>query len=324
MRLLLRCDGSTAIGHGHLARAVALGQAARRREHQVSFAVRPDRVASAFPRRFGFEVRDAHDALEWLTPGTDWVVLDGYAFDGALVRAIRAEGARVCQVDDLGEVLPADLVVNPNLFAPPRPGPGFLYGAGFALLREEFAQLRAAQPARPKGPPRLLVIFGGSDPLGMTRRVLAAISNAKDLAAIVAVVGGSHPDLEGVRAVARESAVPVTLLQSSDEIATLMAGSHAAISAAGTTALELMCLGVPSILYAVAQNQAQLGPAGAALGACVDLGQARDFDAKRLREALTRILEPDQAARSGAAGQAAVDGLGAQRVVEAMEAANGR
>ena len=49
----------------------------------------------------------------------DWIVVDGYQFDSAYQKALRAAGMKVLFIDDNGEASPysADLILNQNLHA---------------------------------------------------------------------------------------------------------------------------------------------------------------------------------------------------------------
>ena len=324
MRLVLRCDGSATVGYGHVLRCVGLAQAASRRGHQIEFATLEAPAVRAIVERHGFRVRHADGECAWAT-GAQWAVLDGYHFDQALARALEGIGTRVCLMDDLDAGLSVPLAINPNLHAREirrSPATRRLFGPLFAPLREDFAWARLARERRaPPATRRVLLTFGGSDVAGLTRRALEALAPRDDLelTEILAVVGWSNPAAAEVEAQVARSRGRARLVRTTDEMARLMAESDLAISAAGTTALELLCVGVPAILYSVAANQADVAPAAARAGACLDMGSVESFDPQRLVDAVRRALEPQTARKLSAAGRALVDGRGAQRVIEEME-----
>jgi spore coat polysaccharide biosynthesis predicted glycosyltransferase SpsG len=106
----------------------------------------------------------------------------------------------------------------------------------------------------------------------------------------------------------------VRIVRAPPSMAALMAEADVALSAAGTTTLELACMGVPSVIVVVAGNQVLAARAYAeremfavahapndavdAFAALVD-----DVDARRRRSDV---------------GRRAVDGRGAERVVAHM------
>jgi RimJ/RimL family protein N-acetyltransferase len=101
-----------------------------------------------------------------------------------------------------------------------------------------------------------------------------------------------------------------------DAMAELLAGATVVVSAAGTTAWELACLGRPALLVTVAENQGPVAAGLARAGVAVDLGPLEGLSADRLLAAVTDLLD-DQPRRDamGARGTALVDGSGARRVV---------
>jgi len=100
-----------------------------------------------------------------------------------------------------------------------------------------------------------------------------------------------------------------------------IAWADVAISAAGTTAYELACAGVPTVAGIVANNQL---PVAAGLARA---GAARGFDARsagageRLAAEVAALASPEERARLSVAGPDTVDGYGAARARDALLAA---
>ena len=110
---------------------------------------------------------------------------------------------------------------------------------------------------------------------------------------------------------------PVSVERDPADPGAVMAGSVAAVSAAGSTVWELLCIGVPTALVVTADNQ--LGVAGMVVGAGagVGAGTADDF-VERLPAALAVLADPRERRRLAAAGQAMVDGFGADRILDEL------
>jgi RimJ/RimL family protein N-acetyltransferase len=100
-------------------------------------------------------------------------------------------------------------------------------------------------------------------------------------------------------------------------MAELLIGCDAAIGAAGTSVWERCVLGVPSLLLTFAENQrAGMIALDAAL-AGIALGDAQAIDWKiKLRDALTRLSDPDVLNLYSERASAICDGLGTERVAE--------
>ncbi len=102
-------------------------------------------------------------------------------------------------------------------------------------------------------------------------------------------------------------------------MAELMARADIAFGAAGTTTWERCCVGLPSIMAVLAPNQREIADGVSSEGAALLAGQASDIDVRRLANAYNQ-LKDDAALRASmsAQGMKLVDGLGCERVAEAM------
>ena len=101
-------------------------------------------------------------------------------------------------------------------------------------------------------------------------------------------------------------------------IADLMSGADVAIGGGGISAYERCCLGLPSILVVMAENQRPNAKALEETGAAIPVElSANGLDA--LREALAGLARaPDRLRIMSAAAARVCDGLGAERAAEAI------
>lgn len=339
--LLIRAEASGAIGLGHVMRCLALAQAAQTAGVDVTFA---SRQLPAFLRDrlkaegIGLRSADAetaslddaravrHWAAELEAP---WVVVDGYAFGPAYVRALQGEGGpAVLFVDDDGrhERYPAEMVLNPNPLAgadlyPGRAAGGLLLGPRYALLRREFWPFRADPSEPPDTVRRLLVTLGGTDPRQLTLPLAERVHHAHPELALELVCGAAPPAALVDFASGREH---IRLHTAVGDMAGLMVACDACVTAAGATLYELCVTRRPFAVVVVAENQ-RLNAAWVereAIG--LSLGWHESLDWDRLTERLSLWLA-DSAARVEQSERAArrVDGFGARRVVEAMRSGAG-
>jgi UDP-2,4-diacetamido-2,4,6-trideoxy-beta-L-altropyranose hydrolase len=274
--------------------------------------------------------QDAEETRAALPKGLDWLILDHYAFDHAWEAAVLPDGARLMVIDDLADrAHRCDLLLDQNLgrraedYDPLVPATAArLIGPRHALLRPEFAAAReealAARAARGGRLDHVLVTMGGVDADNATGAVLAtpALRGLR----VTAVLGPAAPHLAAVQAQA--AALPgVEVVSNVANMAPLMAAADLAIGATGGTAWERCCLGLPTLMLVLAENQAPAAAALQAVGAGVGLGRmgAPDLSA-RLDTSLVAAADPASLARMSAAAAAVTDGRGAARVVAALEA----
>jgi UDP-2,4-diacetamido-2,4,6-trideoxy-beta-L-altropyranose hydrolase len=197
----------------------------------------------------------------------DWLVVDHYALDARWEAALQPHYHKLMVIDDLADRShQCDLLLDQNfgrtdedyrLRVPA--ACTLLCGSNFALLRPEFTELRAYSLQRRKKPQlkHLLISMGGVDKDNATARVLTALESS-DLPAdcrISVVMGATAPWLAEVRRQAAHMRWPVEVRVNVADMAQLMADSDLAIGAAGATSWERCCLGLPSIMLVLADNQ---------------------------------------------------------------------
>jgi UDP-N-acetylglucosamine:LPS N-acetylglucosamine transferase len=97
-----------------------------------------------------------------------------------------------------------------------------------------------------------------------------------------------------------------------------LAGADLVVSAAGVTLLEACCIGVPTALVLLVDNQEAGYHAAVEQGLAVGLGRAQELDASDTASAVLADLLSDARRRRAmaSAAAAAVDGLGAARVLD--------
>ena len=261
----------------------------------------------------------------------DWLVVDHYALDARWEEALRPQAHRIMAIDDLADRPHAcDLLLDQNLGRSKQDYDGLLkgktttlVGPHYALLRPEFAALRAHSLARRQSNPqlrRLLITMGGVDKDNATGQVLAAVQNSNLLptGVLVTVVMGPHaPWLAQVQAQATQMPWPNEVLVGVENMAQLMAESDLAIGAAGSTSWERCCLGVPTIQVALAQNQIAIAQGLSRVGAALMLpGQAI---AQTLPGLIGTFASADQLYAVSLAASGVTDGQGALFVSDLMK-----
>lgn len=275
---------------------------------------------------------DAEETLAALGAGVDWLVLDHYAVDAAWESALLPACQRMLVIDDLADRPHlADMLLDQNLgrrdadYEALLPaGCRRLIGPAHALLRPEFAASRAASLARRQAGKlrQVLISMGGVDKDNATGAALAALplgllpSDCR----IIVVMGAHAPWRDVVATQVEDLPWPSEMRVAVADMATLIADSDLAIGAAGTSAWERCCLGLPTLTVVLADNQ-QSGAAALQAAGCVELlgKKAAGFDG--LPEKLAAMLTPSRLVAMQVACAALTDGLGARRVaVEMMHA----
>lgn len=346
---LLRADASAQLGLGHVMRCLTLADALAGQGVRAVFCSRDlppplaERLATGGHGLIALSAcadqeEEAEEILDHLADAglcPDLVVCDHYGRDARWQGVMRRTGALVLAIDDLADrPHDANLLLDPTQgrraadYAPLLPeGARCLLGPRYALLRPEFAAARPAALARrdAAGPVRrLLISLGGSDGENVTGQLLAAMDGmawpgADGGPEVDVVLGPAAPWRDSVARQIAGLGFSARLHHDVRDMADLMSGSDLAIGAAGSTAWERCCLGLPTLMLVLADNQAGIARALGGAGAAVDLGRAEALDAELLRRELAGLGAdaPRRLAMSQAA-RAICDGAGAVRVVEAL------
>lgn len=338
--VLIRADASSAIGVGHVMRCLAVAEALAERGADILFACAelpaPLRVRLL---EDGFAVTDlpgpaggAQDlaATATLAHSAAAAILDGYRF-GEDYRAGVRQAARgpVLSFDDAADLdaLHADLIVNAapdadKLDYPAKaPGAVLLLGPAYAPIRRDIRLAAALAPLEWAARDRILVTFGGSDPLGLTGPVMACLTGLLPGVGIDVAVGGGNPRVEALKALAALLGPQIALHIDARHMGDLMRRAGLAVAAAGGTAGELAALRTPALLVVIADNQA--GAAASLAAAGWPVVEARGADVARSAESIAQAaadLWRNAPRRCALAATLAdkVDGQGAARIAASL------
>lgn len=326
---VFRADAGPTIGGGHVMRCLVLADALADRGWRCVFAVSPatrETVARLRDSRHQVLVLDGGDDPEGLAAGldgpADWLVVDHYGRDRDYQSACRLWARRILVIDDLADrPHDCDLLLDPTLgragadYGGLVPGQArVLTGAKHALLRPEFATARPRALARRTGRiARVVIAPGLTDPDGISPPLAEAILDRLPTARVDVVLSATAP---AVAILAGRGHPRLRLHCDVDDMAALYTAADLAIGAAGTSSWERCCLGLPTLLMVLADNQRLVAERLVAAGAALPLGSAPS-DGQHLDAALDRC-RPEALVAMAHRAAAVTDGWGADRVLRAM------
>lgn len=338
-RILFRADGDAATGSGHLRRCLALAEQLRLWGRECLFICRAsDRSFNHLVREAGFGLvelpggddldakRDAAAALAAVGEGAsfDTVVVDHYRLGASWQQRMRSLAPRIAVIDDLADrPHDCDLLVDvapgdPDRYDALVPSACHkLLGPHYAMLRPEFARARQEMRTRSGTVARILISFGGTDEADLTGSAITAVRAARPDAAIDAVLTSLSPHRAALEERARADG-RLSLHVNADNMAELMASADLAIGAGGSTSWERACLGLPSIVSVIAENQRTTATALENHGCAVTLAAGPAFE-KELRQLIEWLsARPALLRLMSVAGAAVVDGRGVARAAAAV------
>ena len=354
MNIAFRVDASIQIGTGHFLRCLALADALKKRGAQISFVCRhlPEHLKIQLAAK-GYQLMpldsssnesisdnlahahwlgtsqyaDAQASIQVLSERSwDWLVVDHYALDARWESVLRQKVSNIFVIDDIADRMhDCDVLLDQNFYFDNESRytglvPGhcqMLLGPRYALLREDFLQMR--KQAKPRSGPikNILVFFGGVDADNHTEKIIRALSGFIDyLLNVVVVIGAQHPARKVIESICAgygfECHVQTTNMPA------LMSNADLAIGAGGIATWERCCLGLPALVVSLAENQKKQIFDSARAGLLYSPEFKCDFASGILRHMQSLIENPGLLEFISRNGMDAVDGRGSLRAMRKM------
>lgn len=301
---LLIADGGPEVGAGHWVRCLALAEALAARGVDCTLVTkewdgeaRPPTAWQAAPCRVA--VLPTLDAL----PAADLVVLDSYRWTGELLTQFRTHAKRIAVITDATHGLfpGVDFIVNPHVA-----GVHARYaGAARTLLGPVYAPLRSKLRTAARlraGPVKTLLLAAGAAYRGQSalveqRGLIAA--GLGDWEGEILLMGGHI----AATAIAAGLGRPVKEAQDYGRAWQAFSRADLAITTASMTALECLCVGLPTLTFAAADHQ-RVAQRGLPVLSAKTLAQWMGSEDTRQKQS--------------AWGMGLVDGYGAERIASLL------
>lgn len=334
-KILIRADGSERMGLGHLKRSDALARALARAGADVLFVTEEHAAARAVLDGAAYNaqfVPPATSRSNWIQrmlraagdSRPDVVFLDVRDTEPELTRGLKAAAPRVVSMDDFGEG-PAEedalIIVGHNVVDALVPatvrralGDRLHQGLSYAIIGENLLPHRATA-LKNMSERRALVMFGGSDPHGVTVKAASALAGSPRIKRLDVIFGPQYAGEESDAAIRRN----IIVHRDPRDLPELMARSTLAVCGIGQSAFELAMMGTPCVIVSQSPIHETYAEHYAELRSAVHVARQDLMKPDNLRCEVERLLEDrvlwDQL--RGAA-IASVDGQGAGRVAEIL------
>jgi UDP-2,4-diacetamido-2,4,6-trideoxy-beta-L-altropyranose hydrolase len=322
---LFRCDATIETGSGHVMRCLTLAAHMRTQGWNCTFIAAPGTEDIVPPlARSGFAV---------IRPGTPAprarvAVIDSYGLSAPDERSFRSIAEKIVVIDDLADRLhDCDILVDQTFGRAADAYDGLvpqecviLTGTAYTLLRPKFAAQREDTLRRRRDENgrmrRVLLSPGGTDARNILPLLLRAVDGCG--LAIDVMTGSAIRHIDDLRRLIhdmRNNGMDIELHLDSLDAADLMSRADIAIGGGGTTSWERCCLGLPTLLLELADNQKIISQNLHDAGAVRNLGWYADVTSDAVRDALDCFMD-DPALLYGMSQRAAAicDGHGTSRL----------
>jgi len=278
VKVCILAEGGRDIGLGHLYRCRSIAIELREQTKVDIFASCPEEnlLRSVFE---GLSYRFLKPEEIYNGASFDAVIVDIPGFSYESQQTLRKKCKLLIGIDDSGEgPFDYDVLIRPNFLqmsAPrmTRAGAQILAGRDCIILHPAFSKLTPSTERSDKAK-ELLICFGGSDPGGLTLRVIPVLRQLPAGISIDIIVGRgfSRPE-RVVDLIGGDNRFSVLL--NVPDLAEMLNTCSAALIAGGTLMYEACALGVPSVVICQNEEQNREAAVFAEQHAVLNLGSAK-------------------------------------------------
>lgn len=334
--ILIRCDGNSAIGMGHVVRCTALAQMLKN-DFKIKFAIQKtdDRVINLvnetgceiiiLPQTQNYDEDVNHLLAQVISE--DIIVLDGYYFSEAYQRKIKANGNKLVFIDDLiawHQV--ADIVINQALNLSPSLYSSEIYtqillGLDYSLLRAPF--LKTASARNFTKIEKVFISMGAADVNNITQKFVEALISIKQIKEIHLMLGAVNPHLESIDSVIKNN--PSINIQkhfniSASELYQLLHHCDLCICPASSIMIEACAVGIPLVSGFTADNQKDNLQGMDSQDVIINLGDLNSISKSEITEELFVIIQKTEFLTQLVINQKKLlDGKSAERLLTAFK-----
>jgi UDP-2,4-diacetamido-2,4,6-trideoxy-beta-L-altropyranose hydrolase len=315
MKYFFRVDANQIVGTGHLKRCLVLAKRLAKYNAEIQFICTQNTVN--FCSELGFPINvipdnldqslDALESQKFLSSDSNLIV-DSYILGLEWENNFKS----LIVIDDIEREHSADYVIDQNfradyssLYQNSNINQTRLLGTKYCLLDELFLEARSTVSNYQDRSEKLFVCYGGGDNNRYLKNFFSVFSKINW--PIIIAAGSSELKSEAEKH-------GIEFHSNSKIIAKLMSQAQLAVGAGGTMNWERLCLGLPSVVQPIADNQMKI---------CNDLSSAGYISLALKPESLLPqikklISDPDSRIEMSSKGMELVDAKGAKRVASIL------
>lgn len=332
--VFIRCDGDFHFGLGHIYRCIAVADELKKYANwKISFLVATGKEGSRLVKDAGYDLEvkpPAMDEEDWIESVVKKRMPEVLIFDirtGLSQFAIQqwqTQDILIVAIDDFSQRHKAcDIAFYPPVSQVQRlDWEGFkgelMAGWEWMPLRKHFTYRLTRKDNQKQ---RILVTMGGSDPVGMTLKVIQALDSLRGDFSVDVILGSGFRFKRELNAVLRRAFRHFNILRNVKNIAKFMRQADLAIASFGTTAYELAAVGTPAVYLCLTDDHEESAQAFVNAGMAVSLGVHNKVSEQDVAESVNALLnDKRQRLKMAKISLEKVDGRGAQRIAKIIKA----
>lgn len=302
----IRVDGNQKIASGHVMRCIAIAQELRAQNQECIFIL-ADNIPIEMVEKNQFPVvvlntkwdhleEEVEKLLEVIKKyKINKLLIDSYYVTNTYLEQLKKQ-TRIIYIDDLeSEIYNADLIVNYSIYCNKsmyqqkyqNKNARLLIGTEYAPLRREFLLARSKLNSTVRD---ILITSGASDPYHIIVGCINEILQDEELRKcnLHIIAGKFYGDIDRLKEL--QSVHPNIIVYTNiRNMAEVMAKADIAISAGGTTLLELCCCQLVTVSFAFADNQIKGVEAYAEAGIIETVGDIRMREEQAIKQLIKKV-----------------------------------
>lgn len=316
MKIVIRAEGGSKIGMGHIMRTLVLAKSLSL-NNDVCYLCK-DSIDNEYGtlkiKDQGFKVikfkQDILKVLSHLKP--DVLITDSYDVDEKYFEQTKKLAKYTAYIDDINLFdYDVDLIINQNVYAEDfyYPQKYKLLGLKYLMMREEFRSLQEKHIN--KQVKNIMITMGGSDPVQFTKVLVNWVKNSNFKFHVV--IGPSFREKDYFKNLSYNN----IKFYFNANMVNVMRECDLAISAAGSGLYELLACGVPTLDIIIADNQVSSCKKLNDMNMVGSLGWYNNLCEDKFSRELVYLCDNYKLRRERSLrGQTIIDGCGHKRVAD--------
>ena len=332
--ILIRVDGSHAIGLGHIYRMKSLALSLQEAGGNIAFLTQADEAANNVLKTTGLSCyifqADSYnsvlkEAINEHQPAL--IIQDILKTSTESAEALqKLSPAKTINFDDVGAGLTmADTVINSmvfhwNKYKTNEIQTRLFEGPQYMILQPEISQYVHLDKRIPDKAENMLLVFGGTDTHYVTERALEAINDINVALNVKINLGPGSKVTPRLEQAVKTSGHRIEVIRFASSLLKEFCRADLVICGGGTMLYELAALGVPSVSIATEPHEVDNINYWSETGTTVSLGWEKTLDMTQVSETVNRILsDRERRAEMSGIGKQIVDDQGLVRVLKIIE-----
>jgi len=334
-KIAIRCVASTKQGFGNFNRSIILAEGLREKKYKILFLIEdnPKIIHELIKRKFQYIIiskfksvnKEAIHIINLLNKkNLKFLILDSREKGEILSKQISASNAQVFLLDDawVSEAW-ADIVINGTMIKQYQKYKKFkrnskiFIGTKYFIMNKNFLKnKKLVKEIKEKSKYNVVISMGGSDPHGLTFKVLNSICTLKNIH--IRVIMG--PFMKEKAYQHEYEKKHISFIESPKSIWNDFKKADLVISNAGNTLFELATQRVPTICIPVIEHQIPYAKFFHTNGSAINLGFWKNVTNNDIKNTVIKLLKNSvKRKKMSSKGNKIIDGKGLFRVIQIIE-----